>query len=107
MKNILALLVVLVSSSLAAAQWDDCPAGRVNDTYPGDCGGYVDTDGDGVCDHSQPPPAERSKLVGTTTTTVTGDAGTTEGTEQELNIYNATVVLVFLLSAYVLWRRRR
>ncbi len=49
------------SSALA---WDNCPKGLVNDPYPGRCGRYVDTNGDSICDLSQPRPA-----VSTTTTT--------------------------------------
>ncbi len=31
-----------------------CPAGLVNDLYPGRCRHYVDRNGDGVCDPSEP-----------------------------------------------------
>ena len=31
----------------------DCPFGRVNDPYPGECGRYTDGNNDGVCDLSQ------------------------------------------------------
>lgn len=30
-----------------------CPYGIVNDPYPGQCGHYIDTTGDGICDLSQ------------------------------------------------------
>lgn len=53
MKKIIILLLLV---SLAFAQWDDCPLGMVNDTYPGECSRYIDTNGDGICDHSQPAP---------------------------------------------------
>ncbi|OGD54691.1 hypothetical protein A3J78_01480 [Candidatus Beckwithbacteria bacterium RBG_13_35_6] len=39
--------------------WDDCPFGQVNDEYPGDCGRFIDTDKDGICDYSQPAPEDR------------------------------------------------
>jgi len=39
--------------------WDDCPKGLVNDEYPGSCPLYVDTDGNGICDHSEPAPEDR------------------------------------------------
>jgi hypothetical protein len=42
-----------------SAQWNDCPFGLVNDPYPGKCPRYVDTDGDGICDRSQPSPENR------------------------------------------------
>ena len=43
---------------------DDCPYGIKNDTYPGKCPRYIDTDGDGICDHSQPPPEDNSSSAG-------------------------------------------
>ena len=39
--------------------WDDCPKGMVNDEYPGNCPLYVDTDGNGICDHSESAPKDR------------------------------------------------
>ena len=39
--------------------WDDCPKGLVNDEYPGECSRYVDTDENGICDHSEPAPEDR------------------------------------------------
>ena len=39
--------------------WDDCPKGLVNDEYPGSCSLYIDTDENGICDHSEPAPEER------------------------------------------------
>jgi hypothetical protein len=50
------IAALLLLSSFAFA-WDDCPFGQVNDTYPGECGRYVDTSGDLICDRSQPNPA--------------------------------------------------
>ena len=40
--------------------WEDCPFGLENDPYPGQCGRYVDTDGNGICDHSEAPPEQRT-----------------------------------------------
>lgn len=31
----------------------ECPFGRVNDPYPGECGRYTDLNDDGLCDLSQ------------------------------------------------------
>ena len=39
--------------------WDDCPKGLVNDEYPGECARYVDTDENGICDHSESAPEDR------------------------------------------------
>jgi len=49
------LSLIILSSSVFA--WDDCPFGQVNDTYPSDCARYVDTNGDAICDKSQPEPS--------------------------------------------------
>jgi hypothetical protein len=45
--------------------WNSCPKGFVNDPYPGECRNYIDTDGDGICDHSEPPPWERKTISAT------------------------------------------
>ncbi|EHP87755.1 hypothetical protein [Methanotorris formicicus] len=42
--------------------WDDCPYGRVNCTYPGECGRYVDTNNNNICDHSEPAPTTSPNL---------------------------------------------
>jgi len=39
--------------------WDDCPKGLTNDAYPGSCPQYIDTDENGICDHSEPAPEDR------------------------------------------------
>jgi hypothetical protein len=45
------------SIALAASSiWNSCPKGKVNDTYPGDCHDYIDTNKDRICDRSQPAP---------------------------------------------------
>jgi len=56
-----AISAIILSSALFA--WDDCPFGLVNDTYPGDCSRYVDTDGNAICDKSQPAPSESAAYV--------------------------------------------
>jgi hypothetical protein len=81
----LALLGV-VSGFLYPSQalaWDDCPMGLVNDPYPGACRRYVDTNGDGICDLSQPEPAASTTTTAqpkdTTITTVAVAVTTTSG----------------------------
>lgn len=65
MKNIacvtILIFLLLMSISVASGQWDDCPAGLHDDAYPGQCGSYIDTNNDGICDRSQEnPDAARS-----------------------------------------------
>lgn len=50
---------MVLSFSSPVMAWDDCPKGLVDDPYPGECSRYVDTDNDGICDHSQPAPEDR------------------------------------------------
>ncbi len=52
------LVLTMLNISTVIA-WDNCPFGEINDTYPGNCGRYIDTDNDGICDLSQPAPEDR------------------------------------------------
>ncbi len=49
-------ILFIVLSTFASAQWDDCPFEEINDTYPGNCERYIDTNQDDICDHSQEDP---------------------------------------------------
>lgn len=40
---------------MAEIVWLDCPYGRINDPFPGQCELYTDTNSNEVCDHSEPP----------------------------------------------------
>ena len=66
MKTIFFILFLFVLFPATSLAWDDCPYDKVNDAYPGDCARYIDTDNDGICDHSQPAPADRDKVIGGT-----------------------------------------
>jgi len=60
------LIFVLVLTPVPVYAWDDCPRGEVNDPYPGECARYIDTDNNGICDHSELAPEDRvEELVGT------------------------------------------
>lgn len=52
-------LVLTIPNISTVVAWDNCPFGEINDTYPGNCGRYIDTDNDGICDLSQPAPENR------------------------------------------------
>ena len=53
------IIGIFVSSPVLAEDgWNDCPRGEINCVYPGECRKYVDTNNDGICDHSQPAPQE-------------------------------------------------
>ncbi|MCX5973650.1 MAG: hypothetical protein NTU59_03040, partial [Coprothermobacterota bacterium] len=55
--TLLLVVGILWVGTPAALAWDDCPLGLVDDPYPGACPRYVDTNDDGICDHSQSDPA--------------------------------------------------
>jgi len=67
MKTKILLITILFTAFLALPSmdavnvyaWDDCPKGLVNDEYPGSCPRYIDTDENGICDHSEPAPEDR------------------------------------------------
>jgi len=73
-----------------AIAWDDCPFGMENDPYPGSCPRYIDVDGDGICDHSQPPPDERNGNVSAISTTSLKITSTTK------------VIVTFLLVLFLI-----
>lgn len=56
---ILTLFLCLFFASKPVFAWDDCPFGEVNDPFPGECARYIDTDNNGICDHSQPASEDR------------------------------------------------
>ncbi len=58
------LIFILVAfSSISIYAWDNCPFSLEDDPYPGECKRYIDTDGDGICDLSQPAPEDRDTSV--------------------------------------------
>lgn len=56
---VLILTFAVSFKSVSVYAWDDCPKGEVNDPYPGECARYIDTDQNGICDHSEPAPEDR------------------------------------------------
>lgn len=66
----LVLALAILALPAAAVAWDDCPKG-VTELCTGACSRFVDTNGDGYCDHSQPEPTP------STTVPVTSSPDTT------------------------------
>jgi len=51
----------MININVSMAQdWNSCPFGLENDPYPGECGRYIDTNQDNICDLSQPKPTDES-----------------------------------------------
>ena len=57
------IFILVVFNSISIYAWDNCPFGLEDDPYPGECKRYIDTDGDGICDLSQPAPGDRNASV--------------------------------------------
>ncbi len=66
LKKIIFVLLISILIPATALAWDDCPHNEINCPAPGDCERYIDTDNDGICDHSQPAPEDRnSNMINT------------------------------------------
>ena len=109
------IISVLSISMLHALAWDDCPFGMVNDPWPGQCPRYVDTDNNGICDHSEPEPTGAGTAVIETPpaddqtdnqanqgddSTITGDT-TTSDTSARIRPYHALEIGVVLTALYL------
>lgn len=57
------IFILIAFNSIFIYAWDNCPYGLEDDPYPGECKRYVDTDGDGICDRSQPAPEDRGTSI--------------------------------------------
>lgn len=97
---LLFLFTIFPKDSLA---WDDCPFGNVNDEYPGDCARYIDTDNDGICDHSQPAPEDRIAAKSQTDSTQITNEVVTQNSQAEkksVRDYNFPIISIILLLTY-------
>lgn len=85
-KKIIFILLLFMITPIMVLAWDDCPLGRVNGSYPGDCGRYIDTDNDGICDRSQLAPEDRKSNF-TNTETITNEVDNLKKNEElETNV---------------------
>jgi hypothetical protein len=79
MKYVMAAFVLLFA--LQVYSWEDCPLDLVNDPYPGECGRYIDTNQDAICDLSQTRPT--TTLLTTATIPDSISSSTTEPSEAQ------------------------
>jgi len=105
---IVVFILLLSAASLDKAvevyAWDDCPKGLVNDEYPGSCSLYIDTDENGICDHSEPAPENRVDTTSTKSEPVLSEENvsqTTNGSDTPTtsrgNTYAVLAVIVPLI----------
>ncbi len=102
MKRIIILSIFLLFPLVSFAQWDDCPHGKTDDSceYPGECGRYVDTDNDAICDHSQTDPVQQSASTDVVMTSSAVDNSADQVTttkEQKKYPLFMTIVVISLL----------
>lgn len=82
----LVLALVILALPAVAMAWDDCPKG-VTELCTGACSRFIDTNGDGYCDHSQPEPTPSTTVTvaasaaesSTSTSTSASDEGSASG----------------------------
>ena len=98
MKKIILSLLLLISIPTTALAWDDCPYGEINCPYPGDCSRYIDTDGDEICDHSQPAPEDRNIEI--TNTQIIEDKNLIANNKQTTTTYHLLLISLFLILLY-------
>ena len=97
---ILVSAIAIVFSTQLIAAWDNCPRGVVNDTYPGICNLYVDSNIDSICDYSQENPQ-------TQLNSITQTKETLQPLPAKLTInYNllsiSAILIVIYLSSFIL-----
>lgn len=105
MKKIIVVGVFLLFPVVSFAQWDDCPHGKTEDSceYPGECGRYVDTDNDAVCDHSQESPVQKTGSVeDSATSDVTNNTATSTVEQKEKTTYPLSMTIVVISLLYII-----
>ena len=84
------ILVLSVFTPLTSLAWNECPYNETNCTSPGLCSDHIDTDNDGICDHSQPAPADRDNSM-TNSEIISGDVENTTDNIHESELKTKTV----------------
>lgn len=94
--------IMLISPTLSA--WNNCPFGIENDAYPGDCGRYIDTNNDGICDQSQPNPStSRSQESEEPTNSTTNENQNSDAEEKnEISILANKNIITLISSFFII-----
>jgi len=108
----ISFIFLFLSNPVSVLAWDDCSKGKVNDPYPGDCARYVDTDGNGICDHSEPAPEDRVENVEKSVESPTGNMPNNNGDEVNIEKKEITfpkflvviAIVIFNLVAILIYR---
>ncbi|UZN23598.1 hypothetical protein GM182_07030 [bacterium 3DAC] len=97
---IIAILTITILFIQPTFAWDDCPFGETNDTYPGKCPHYIDTNHNGICDHSEPAPANN---IGTQDTNVSQSKS---ASSSSVNFFIATIIGIFIVATAEILRKK-
>jgi hypothetical protein len=85
--------------------WDNCPFGEVNESYPGTCGRYTDTDNDNICDLSQLPPELRVESQENDNSNTTNGLNSNSKVKSGINYYFVPIALflfvIYLVTLYL------
>ena len=100
MKKIIFSLFLLILSPATVLAWDDCSYGEVDCLYPGDCSRYIDTDNDGICDHSQPAPEDRNTEIEIINTQIAEGKSLITNNERSKAVYHLVPISLFLFFLY-------
>lgn len=124
------IMVVFLLAPSPIYAWDDCPLGVTNCLYPGECSRYIDTNNDGICDHSQSAPTTSAVTTvdtsgknvdstvvneisqnqsNETNSTVFSDENTDNGAESRQSYYLLPITLIlslFYMVSHVLNKNR-
>jgi len=98
MKKEFALLILsMFLLSFISAELS-CPTGQVNDTYPGDCALYTDTNQDKICDYSQETTSAQTSSLNATELhdLISGQDLKLKTVKEAADLYQAKEILVAL-----------
>jgi hypothetical protein len=94
------ILFILTLQIQSVYAWDNCPFGEINESYPGTCGRYTDTDNDNICDLSQLPPELRVETQDNNSN-FSNDIGDNSKSKSGISYYFVPIA-VLLFSIYLI-----
>jgi len=100
-KIIIFALLLLVLIPVSTLAWDDCLHNETDCLYPGDCARYIDTDSDGICDHSQLASEDRGDKIADAQTTKEINISNTKDKQQK-SVYHLLPISLFLIVLYTI-----
>jgi len=95
------VLSIIIFGASGAYAWDNCPFGEVNESYPGTCGRYIDTDNDNICDLSQSSPEDRANSLEEHSDNLqeipTSSANGSQSSDSRINYYFVPIAIILFI----------